>query len=565
MIGRYRLTRSPEQLSGLALVGVYASFLIAVHYVHDISAEESSAVLLSQRSKITDSAVLSTSTLFPAPPNFRAPPDYLAPFPPFPPAIPNVQIPPINSAEDVCKVCTSTAYSASCYGTYAVKCLTALKIFRKEVLGIPDQLCSCYNSVANLLIDFCPGIRTSVSYLGNCDPFCYYGVPCPFNPVLYSVLSPKYTALSISKSIRTNRLRVPRPTDPKPAKFGSAAVIITLRVKKNAPDQICFRFVKSRALYRPRSLFIKRGIMGQLGPVVVTFFTGGNLPFRGRGCLVAPPGLLHQLSNNSTQFYVESVATEGSIRGQLVLTPHLITVATSQAANAPCPGKLCMAVADLGLSHYSISYRFHYVKSVRFVRAANIGMVSRGGYPPVIQVVNFFGPLIANVSQANAITPPTDTILTILSDPSAYYMNITTLASPRGALRGQFFDSQQIFAALYGYQVKPNPSGVSGTGIFLAHIGAGGICYEFKFQNVPILPQYAYLHKATVLQAGQITLFTTLSVTRGVTCLEADPDVTASILSNPFEYYVQVYSDNFPTTKLLRGQIYVTPVVGFET
>ncbi|CAI5986680.1 unnamed protein product [Closterium sp. NIES-64] len=443
----------------------------------------------------------SAKFLYDPPPGFTAPPDTVPLLPPPGPKLPDPDVGTISSLADVCKVCTSKPYTQDCMGDFTARCLKAQKIYREKILGIPDNICHCYQAIGTELLDSCPGAVKQLAWLGNCDNFCYYGVRCPIIFALYSLASPKYARLAHDNN----------PNAPQPAARGTALVVVKFRIDRAVGHDICYRFYPSDDLPAVKSVVLHHATISQTGTALVKLMASGSSP--AKACISVQHTLIKALNDNSTSFYVQVNTVSGVVRGQLVATPRLMTAATSAEAGARCGGKLCMAVADMAFSLYSAKYQLNFSRAVGPRTAANLvagGKGQKGG--------NYL---------------------------------------PTGALRGQLSDSLTVFAVLYGYQVQP-PSGISGTGVFLAKIGGGGICYEFQFLNVPVQPTYAYLHRATYSSRGPIVLSTTLEISNKMKCLQADTEQTGSIITNAGEYYVQVYTEKF-NKGLLRGQLYVAP------
>ncbi|CAI5505920.1 unnamed protein product [Closterium sp. Naga37s-1] len=449
----------------------------------------------------------SAKFLYDPPPGFTAPPDTVPLLPPPGPKLPDPDVGTIASLADVCKVCTSKPYTQDCMGDFTARCLKAQKIYREKILGIPDNICHCYQAIGTELLDSCPGAVKQLAWLGNCDNFCYYGVRCPIIFALYSLASPKYARLAHDNN----------PNAPQPAARGSALVVVKFRIDQAVGHDICYRFYKSDDLPAVNSVVLYHATIAQTGTALVKLMASGSSP--AKGCISVQHTLIKALNDNSTSFYVQVNTAGGVVRGQLVATPRLMTAATSTDAGARCGGKLCMAVADMAFSLYSAKYQLNFSRAVGPRTSANLVAGNK--------------------------------------DPPAHYLNVSTNGQPSGALRGQLSDSLTVFAVLYGYQVQP-PSGISGTGVFLAQIGGGGICYEFQFLNVPVQPTYAYLHRATYSSRGPIVLSTTLEISNKMKCLQADTEQTGSIITNAGEYYVQVYTEKF-NKGLLRGQLYVAP------
>ena len=90
---------------------------------------------------------------------------------------------------------------------------------------------------------------------------------------------------------------------------GSAAVAIAGR-------RVCWSFRRLRGIDRPRAAFIKKGIPGEFGPVMVRL----GKRYRATGCATASAGTARAIALSPRGFYV-SVNTRrfplGALRGQL--------------------------------------------------------------------------------------------------------------------------------------------------------------------------------------------------------------------------------------------------------
>ena len=443
--------------------------------------------------------------------------------------------------DDVCRVCTSMPYDGNCTSTYARSCLQAQSTYLTKVLGINLAYCDCLFSVAADLLDSCKGIPRQVGWLGNCDNMCYYGPKCPFSPTLYSLLSPRFQRLALSGGA---------PAADKPAPAGSALVLLKFDVSLDSGAKLCYRFSAAHSLANAQSATINRGTIGYTGPELATLFSNGKAD--PQGCQPFSMKLMKVLSTNPTGYYVRVITDSGSVRGQLLVTPHLAVAATSDGAGVQCTGSLCMAIGDLAVSLSAVSYNMKFTRAVRPRMAAALGTASASVAP-----ITLYSPGAAQAKDSGGVTPNPTTIMAVLTDPSSFYLNITTADQPRGALQGSLSDTLTVFSMLYGYQVVP-PSGVSGSAVFLAQIGAGGICYVLRFRNVPVQAGWAYLHHATYTTHGPVVVSTALPISSSnrMHCMQADTKVTGAIIRSAPEYYVQVYSNQFPAG-MMRGQLFV--------
>jgi CHRD domain len=113
------------------------------------------------------------------------------------------------------------------------------------------------------------------------------------------------TAVSL-RTTMTGRKAVPRG-----AKRGRSSVTIRISGRR-----VCWRFSRARGIDKPRAAFVKKGIPGEFGPVIVKL----GRRYRASGCAMTVAGNARAIAQNPRGFYV-TVNTRryplGAVRGQL--------------------------------------------------------------------------------------------------------------------------------------------------------------------------------------------------------------------------------------------------------
>ena len=114
-----------------------------------------------------------------------------------------------------------------------------------------------------------------------------------------------------------------------------------------------------------------------------------------------------------------------------------------------------------------------------------------------------------------------------------------------------------LHARMTGEQVVPgpgDPAGFGGAAIGLIHPDT--VCYALTAQRIGFF--WADIHFGPPGVAGPIVVplddrptFSSVSVG----CKRADPDLVADIAANPSEYYVNVYTPEYPAGAI-RGQLH---------
>ena len=102
-----------------------------------------------------------------------------------------------------------------------------------------------------------------------------------------------------------------RASVPRGARRGHGTATLTV-----AGRRVCWSFRRLRGIDRPRAAFVKKGIRGEFGPVMVAL----GARYRASGCVKTSAGTAQAIAQSPRGFYV-TVNTRrfplGALRGQL--------------------------------------------------------------------------------------------------------------------------------------------------------------------------------------------------------------------------------------------------------
>lgn len=113
-----------------------------------------------------------------------------------------------------------------------------------------------------------------------------------------------------------------------------------------------------------------------------------------------------------------------------------------------------------------------------------------------------------------------------------------------------------FYAVLTGAAEIPGPGDANGSGTARITINPGKSEVCWKLTATDIAPAtLAHIHVGDATEAGGVVV-TLTPPTSGTSsgCVFADPELTAAILANPAEYYVNVHNADFPGGAI-RGQL----------
>ncbi len=168
-------------------------------------------------------------------------------------------------------------------------------------------------------------------------------------------------------------------------------------------------------------------------------------------------------------------------------------------------------------------------------------------------VFSFNNPTFTNGFASGTVTGAASDVADLLANPSSYYVNVHTVASPNGALRGQLGASTQQTAtfvtALSGAGEAPGPGDPNGGGVALITISGTTVNYTLMVQGIPT-PSAAHIHRGFLglNPAGPVVVpfpnpFVN-GVSSGTTTITAA--LAAEILANPSGFYVNAHTPLFP-------------------
>ena len=129
--------------------------------------------------------------------------------------------------------------------------------------------------------------------------------------VLAAALAAPSLALASGGAASRRTTMTGRKAVPRGARRGRGSV--TIRV---SGSRVCWTFGRLHGIDRPRAAFIKKGIPGEFGPVIVQL----GKRYRASGCVKTAIGTAQQLALSPRGFYVTVNTLRfplGAVRGQL--------------------------------------------------------------------------------------------------------------------------------------------------------------------------------------------------------------------------------------------------------
>ena len=195
------------------------------------------------------------------------------------------------------------------------------------------------------------------------------------------------------------------------------------------------------------------------------------------------------------------------------------------------------------------------VKGIGPPTVAHIHKAAAGVSGPV--VIDFLTPVFTNGFATGTVTGGAAVVADLLQNPTDYYVNVHTAASPSGALRGQLGPAPQPTAsfvtALSGAGEAPAAGDPNGGGVALITISGTTVNFTIIVQGLPTPPTLAHIHRGLLGSAGGVVVnFVTAGgpvafsngIATGTTTISAA--LAAEILSNPAGFYVNVHTTQFP-------------------
>lgn len=183
---------------------------------------------------------------------------------------------------------------------------------------------------------------------------------------------------------------------------------------------------------------IHRGIAGVAGPIVIGFTP---LTFRNgvasAAVNVTNQALLDEIRANPAGFYVNIHNAEfpgGAVRGQLATATAFSTELLGGPVEVP-PGDIDgIGYSIVAISGSAVQY-FFSTANINQATAAHIHRGLPGAAGPI--VVGFTTPSIGAASSGSINVTDANLLSEIITNPTAFYVNVHTADFPGGAVRGQ--------------------------------------------------------------------------------------------------------------------------------
>jgi hypothetical protein len=174
-------------------------------------------------------------------------------------------------------------------------------------------------------------------------------------------------------------------------------------------------------------------------------------------------------------------------------------------------------------------------------------------------------PITAPDAEGNAsgcVTVNHELLMEIEANPANFYVNVHTSDYPPGAIRGQL-DVPTLTTNLMG-EAEVNAAGtrnqgdLDGTGTATVSLDqdANEICYVLSVADITLPASMAHIHEAPAGTNGPVRVPLNAPDAGGVAsgCAEVDRALILAIKNNPWNYYVNVHTTDFPPGAL-RGQL----------
>lgn len=207
-------------------------------------------------------------------------------------------------------------------------------------------------------------------------------------------------------------------------------------------------------------------------------------------------------------------------------------------------------LAAITIKGTSVSFSI-LVKGIGTPILAHIHKAAAGSSGPV--VIDFQAPVFTNGRATGTVTALQSVVDDLLLNPTGYYVNVHTAASPSGALRGQLGPTPQPTAnfvtALSGAGELPAAGDPNGGGVALITISGTNVTFTLIVQNLPSTPILAHIHRGLLGSNGPVLVdFKAPTWTNGLATgtVTTTPAIASEILSNPAGFYVNVHTPEFP-------------------
>jgi hypothetical protein len=226
------------------------------------------------------------------------------------------------------------------------------------------------------------------------------------------------------------------------------------------------------------------------------------------------------------------------------------------------PGSTGLAAITVDVGNNRLCYELSKVTTTGNPNAAHIHKAPAGQNGPVVQALATPSSN-SNGSSSDCVTPTDTTLLAgLLSDPTQYYVNVHTDATPAGAIRGQLAVTANRSAARMNGLVEQTAGGVNDQGdkdgaghaVVWVNTAQSTVCIRIVLRGIEA-PTAFHIHKAAAGSNGPVVVDFDGAAADGlaVTC-EISTAEASGIANSPKSYYVNVHTPSFPAGAL-RGQL----------
>lgn len=219
-------------------------------------------------------------------------------------------------------------------------------------------------------------------------------------------------------------------------------------------------------------------------------------------------------------------------------------------------------LAAITIKGTSVSFSI-LVKGIGTPSLAHIHKALPGVSGPV--VIDFKAPVFTNGRATGTVTGDAAVVADLLANPTSYYVNVHTVASPSGALRGQLGPTPQPTAnfvtALSGAGEAPANGDPNGGGVALITISGTNVTFTLIVQDLPTPPILAHIHRGLLGSSGPVLVdFKAPTWNNGLATgtVTTTAEIASEILANPAGFYVNVHTPEFPGGAL-RGVLNAAP------
>lgn len=232
------------------------------------------------------------------------------------------------------------------------------------------------------------------------------------------------------------------------------------------------------------------------------------------------------------------------------------------AAGDPDGTGVAVVTIDGGALHYYL-----WLKSVEQPAGAQLRAARAGASGALVaDLAATFQSAASGVAVASGTVPlDVPTSASLVQDPGAFAVEVTSGAFPAGALRGQLLGSgpsaQALAASLLGTREVPAPGDPDGSGVAALVFDGPTVYYYLRVGSLGA-PSAATVSRGPRGANGPVVvdLKPTFSGAIAQGSVAADPVAATAIWSQPEDYYVNLANAEFPTGAV-RGQLEPTETV----